>query len=143
MTPGRPPAAAANGPREPVLGRAAQLIVTGRLEAGAAVSPTGDLAVATDPVATETLVSLVESQPPGLLALSATGTARLEKVRRVVGAVRRSTKGRVSIAVGGQLFASRSDLPPDLDVDVWASNPEELVTEARRLLDGPGAGGQS
>jgi len=89
-------------------------------------------------VPTRTLVSLVESQPPGLLALSATATARLTEVRRVVEAVRRATKGRVSIAVGGQLFASRSDLPPDLDVDLWAANPGELVTAARRLLDGSG-----
>jgi methanogenic corrinoid protein MtbC1 len=90
-------------------------------------------------VPTRTLVLLVESQPPGLLALSATAAGRLEEVRRVVAAVRRATKGRVSIAVGGQLFAFRSDLPPDLDVDVWAAHPDDLVAAARRLLDGSGA----
>lgn len=89
-------------------------------------------------VSTATLVSLVEAQPPALLALSATLPGRLEEVRRVVGAVRRGATGRVSIALGGRLFASRAEVPPDLDVDVWAADPDDVVAAARELLDRSG-----
>jgi methanogenic corrinoid protein MtbC1 len=86
-------------------------------------------------VPTRMLVSLIEEQPPGLLALSVTGEDHLEQVRRVVRGVRRAGKGCVKIAVGGQLLASRPELRRELGVDLAASTPEELVMLARGLLD--------
>jgi methanogenic corrinoid protein MtbC1 len=87
-------------------------------------------------VPARTLVSLVEDQPPELLALSVTTDDHLERVRSLVADVRRAGKGRVKIAAGGQLFASRPELRRALGIDLAATTPQELVVLARGLLDG-------
>jgi methanogenic corrinoid protein MtbC1 len=87
-------------------------------------------------VPARTLVSLIEDQPPELLALSVTTDDHLERVRSLVADVRRAGKGRVKIAAGGQLFASRPELRRALGIDLAATTPQELVVLARGLLDG-------
>jgi methanogenic corrinoid protein MtbC1 len=86
-------------------------------------------------VPTRTLVALIEDQPPALLALSVTTTSRPEDFHGVVAAVRAAAKGTLSVAVGGQHFGGRPGLRQDLDVDICAADPPELVAAARRLLD--------
>ena len=86
-------------------------------------------------VPTDTLVAMLDDQPPGLLALSATTPASLAEVRRVIYAVRASGKG-VPIAVGGQLFSTQPTLRKDLRVDLYACHPRHLVAATRALLDG-------
>ncbi len=85
-------------------------------------------------VPTRTLVALVEDQRPELLALSATTSVSLGKIRRVVEAVRRAANGRMAIAIGGQLFAAHPALRKDLGV-VYAGNPPDLVSAALGRLD--------
>jgi methanogenic corrinoid protein MtbC1 len=87
-------------------------------------------------VPTSTLVATLDAQPPGLLALSATTTANLGEVRRVIHAVRATGK-EVPIAVGGQLFSTQPALRKDLGVDIYACNPRHLAAATRELLDGP------
>ena len=86
-------------------------------------------------VPTDTLVAMLDDQPPGLLALSATTPASLAEVRRVIHAVRASGKG-VPIAVGGQLFSTQPTLRKDLGVDLYACHARHLVAATRALLDG-------
>ena len=85
-------------------------------------------------VPTRTLVALVEDQRPELLALSATTSVSLGKIRRVVEAVRRAASGRVAIAIGGQLFAAQPALRKDLGV-MYARDPLDLASSALSLLD--------
>src|SRR5262249_13124515 len=87
-------------------------------------------------VPTETLVALIEEQPPALLALSATVTSSLGALRRVVKSVKRAGRGCVPIAAGGQIFVSRPELRTELDVALYASDPEELIAAASSLLGG-------
>ena len=86
-------------------------------------------------VPTGTLLAMLDDQPPGMLALSATTTASLAEVRRVIHAVQAAGKG-VPIAVGGQLFSARPTLRTELGVDIYACNPRHLIAATRQLLDG-------
>jgi MerR family transcriptional regulator, light-induced transcriptional regulator len=86
-------------------------------------------------VPTGTLLAMLDDQPPGMLALSATTTASLAEVRRVIHAVQAAGKG-VPIAVGGQLFSARPTLRTELGVDIYACNPRHLIAATRELLDG-------
>ncbi|HTD58914.1 MAG TPA: cobalamin-dependent protein, partial [Solirubrobacteraceae bacterium] len=86
-------------------------------------------------VPTESLVALVEEQPPQLLALSATTTSNLATLRRAVGAVSEAARSRVPVAAGGQVFAWQPRLRKELDIAVDASDPGELVRAAQALLN--------
>jgi methanogenic corrinoid protein MtbC1 len=79
------------------------------------------------------LAERVEAYAPDLLALSATMTFHLSALERAVAAVRSSRHASVPILVGGRAFGWTSDGVGSLDVQGFASEPEELVEQARRL----------
>jgi methanogenic corrinoid protein MtbC1 len=86
----------------------------------------------------ESLVALVEEQPPELLALSATTDAGLAALRRTVEAIRVATRGRVPVAVGGQLFSANPGLREALGATLYARDASEMAAAARSLLGEPG-----
>jgi methanogenic corrinoid protein MtbC1 len=85
-------------------------------------------------VPTETLAAVVEEQPPQLLALSVTTDSNLGALRRAVATVGELGKGRVPVAVGGQLVASRPPLRREPGVALYARNAGEAAQAVLRLL---------
>jgi methanogenic corrinoid protein MtbC1 len=81
------------------------------------------------------LVALVEEQPPQLVALSATVDASLPALRRTVAAIREVGKGKVPVAVGGQVFASHPGLHEELEISLYATDANEMAAAARSLLN--------
>jgi MerR family transcriptional regulator, light-induced transcriptional regulator len=87
-------------------------------------------------IPTETLVTLIEEQPPELLALSTTIGSNLGALRRVVESANEAGRGRVPIAAGGQLFDLRPRLRTELNNALYARTAQELVAAAGSLLHG-------
>jgi methanogenic corrinoid protein MtbC1 len=88
-------------------------------------------------VPTESLAALVEEQPPELVALSATTTATLTSLWDAVKAVNEAGRGRVPVAVGGQVFAWQPELRRQPGIATSAGDAREAVTAVRRLLGVP------
>lgn len=85
-------------------------------------------------VPTESLLALMEEQPPQLLALSATTATSLAALRRTVAAIRETGTGRLPLLAGGQLFASRPGLREELGIPLYARNAGELAAAVRVVL---------
>lgn len=88
-------------------------------------------------VPTRSLVSLVESERPALVALSVTLGFHLPALREAVAAIRDLPGPPTRLAVGGA--AAPPELAKKLGADVTASSGAELVQEVTRVL---GVGGQ-
>lgn len=86
-------------------------------------------------VPTESLIQLLISERPDLLALSVTMAFNIGSLRSTVRAVRaeRALAG-LPIAVGGGACVWSSDLASELKAELSASSAAELVAGARRLL---------
>lgn len=85
-------------------------------------------------VPTESLLTMLGSEPPDLVALSATMTFHAPALRAAVGAIRDRFGRTLPIAVGGGAFLWSQTLATDLDAEITARNAAELVLEAARLL---------
>ena len=79
------------------------------------------------------LAERVENDAPHLVALSATMTFHLPALESAVRSVRASKVGRVPILVGGRAFNWAHSAAAKLDVQGFASEPDELVAVAQRL----------
>lgn len=81
------------------------------------------------------LVDFVAQRRPGLLGLSATMTYHLEAVAAMVRALRSNQETReIPIMVGGHGFNLEPDLWRDIGADGYASDAEEALAIAGRLI---------
>ena len=84
----------------------------------------------------DTLVALVDREPPDVLALSATLPERVTAVRETIAAVRAVAGDRVAVAAGGQLFSTHPDLTRELAVELHAPDAAAIAERARRFFSG-------
>jgi methanogenic corrinoid protein MtbC1 len=87
-------------------------------------------------VPTASLEQLVRERPPRLLALSASTTASLSTLRRVVAAVRRAAGNRVPLAVGGWALRDRPAVVRRLGAELHARDAGAAAVAAQQLLRG-------
>jgi MerR family transcriptional regulator, light-induced transcriptional regulator len=84
-------------------------------------------------VPTDSLLTMLETERPDLLALSVTMTFHLPALREVVRRVRERCPG-LPIAVGGHACTWSREIARDLRADLTACDAYELVDGARRVL---------
>lgn len=90
-------------------------------------------------VPTDSLLSVLERDPPDLVALSATMTFNVPALRSATERVRAKTAGRLPIAVGGGACTWTRSLPAEVGAEATACDAREMVAAARRLLLGASA----
>lgn len=83
-------------------------------------------------VPTDSLVDMILTYRPDLVALSTTMSFHITALRTVVTRIREATEGRVAVAIGGSACAWSPELGRELGVELTASSARELVEAARR-----------
>lgn len=82
------------------------------------------------------LLNTIELAPPDVIAISATMTYHVDKVRELVRGVRaRPALKDVQILVGGRPFLIAEGLWQQVGADGWAADAEQAVKMATRLAD--------
>lgn len=88
---------------------------------------------------TSAIVSTVTERQPDVLAISATMTFHIPAVRTLIDSVRMAAEGSSrpapNILVGGYPFSVEPELWRTVGADGYASNADEAVHEANRLMD--------
>ena len=85
-------------------------------------------------VPTDHLLTFIAREEPDLIVLSATLALHADAVREAVRRIRELTRGRVPIAVGGQICEWVTALAAELEVPISGCDADALVEDARRLL---------
>lgn len=86
-------------------------------------------------VATDEIISHVQSTQPDILAFFATAPGDLPAIRQVIDTLHEiGACPTLQIAVGAGVFNRAEGLAEEIGADLWASNPLEL---AERLVDEP------
>lgn len=90
-------------------------------------------------VPTDHLITFLAANPPDLLVLSATMAFHADAVREAVRRIREAgatdaSKGRLPIALGGQLCQWVTTLGTELDVEISGGDADDLVQQARSRL---------
>lgn len=81
------------------------------------------------------LVATIERAPPDLIAVSATMTYHVEAVRELIRRIRaRPPLAGIPVLVGGRPFLVSDGLWRQVGADDWASDAEEAVAKAARLV---------
>ncbi len=88
-------------------------------------------------VPTDSLVSMVRSAEPDLLALSCTMSFHLPAVRSAISAVKDATGGKLPVLVGGHAFTWAPELSRELGVAGYGKDGDALVSLARTLVGVP------
>ncbi len=83
-------------------------------------------------VPTDSLLDMVASHRPHLVALSTTMTFHVGALRSAVARVREATGGRLPLALGGAACSWMPQLAADLGIEVTAPSARALVTAARQ-----------
>jgi methanogenic corrinoid protein MtbC1 len=81
------------------------------------------------------LLAMIEQEPPDLLVLSVTMVFNVPALREVVALVRARKGATLPLAVGGGACVWQQGLARELQAEITASSAEELVAEARTLLE--------
>lgn len=82
------------------------------------------------------LLDTIERAPPDVIAISATMTYHVDKVRDLVRGVReRPALSSIPILVGGRPFLISEGLWQQVGADGWAADAVQAVEEASRLVD--------
>ena len=88
------------------------------------------------------LLDTIERAPPDLIAISATMTYHVEKVRDLVRGVReRPSLSGIPVLVGGRPFLVSEGLWQQVGADDWAPDALEALAKASRLVNGRQANG--
>lgn len=82
----------------------------------------------------EGILRTIRERQPQLVAISTTMTFHLEKVRDLVGEIRRQEDGRLTIMVGGYPFNVVESLWRSVGADGFAPDAEAAVRTARELV---------
>ncbi len=83
-------------------------------------------------VPADSLLEMIETHRPDLVALSTTMTFHITALRAVVQRIRETPDGRLPIAVGGAACAWSPRLGEELGVDIVANDAPGLVEAAKR-----------
>ena len=83
-------------------------------------------------VPTESLIAMIMTYHPDLVALSTTMSFHITALRTVVTRIREATDGRVPVAIGGGACAWSPELRTELGVELTAASAHEIVDAATR-----------